>query len=329
MKRRAFLKLAAAPAVLTLIDPRRPSAKEKVTLAYLLDPAFEAVLWAIKNGKVTSDVTEVQATPLNIPALIQATATKQYDVVMTAVLGVAAAAARGLEVRILYASQQFSEHGEGGGIWVRRDSPITDLAQLKGKTVGSFALRSTGWMYARQAMAKKAGLNVALEGGDFKQVEIVAPNLPGALAAGQVDAAALIHSQAYRARKSGEFRNIFDAIKFMNERYGRLIPSVDVSFPEKLAARPEAFREFARMYKASAEYAVAHRAEVFPAVAREANIDPDFFDWWFGRTTNVPGIFGPSQEKAVVTAWEIAKELNMIKTAPDIKKVTWELALRA
>jgi NitT/TauT family transport system substrate-binding protein len=328
MKRRTFLKLAAAPAVLTLVNPRRPSAKEVITHAYLLDPAFEAVLWAIRSGKVTSDLVEVRATPLNIPALIQATATKQYDVVMTAVLGVAAAAARGLELRILFASQQFSEHGEGGGIWVKRDSPITDVAQLKGKTVGSFALRSTGWMYARQAIAKKTGLNVALEGGDFKQVEIVAPNLPGALAAGQVDAAALIHSQAYRARQGGEFRNIFDAIKFMNERYGRLIPSVDVSFPDKLAARPDAFREYSRMYKASAEYALAHRAEVFPAVAREANIDPKFFDWWFDRTTNVPGIFGPEQEKAVLTAWEIAKELNMIKAAPDIKKVTWELALR-
>jgi NitT/TauT family transport system substrate-binding protein len=83
------------------------------------------------------------------------------------------------------------------------------------------------------------------------------------------------------------------------------------------------------MFKASAQYAVANRGEVFAAVAKEANIDPKFFDWWFERTTNVPGIFGPDQEKAVVTAWEIAKELAMIKDAPNVKSVTWERAPKA
>ncbi|MBK7474452.1 MAG: hypothetical protein IPI73_31045 [Betaproteobacteria bacterium] len=56
-------------------------------------------------------------------------------------------------------------------------------------------------MFVREAMAKKFGLgHMALEGGDIRQVEVQAPrDLPAALATGLADAAALIHSQAWRA----------------------------------------------------------------------------------------------------------------------------------
>ena len=43
IKRRNFLKLMAAPAVMTAALPRFALAKEKVTYAYLLDPAYDAV----------------------------------------------------------------------------------------------------------------------------------------------------------------------------------------------------------------------------------------------------------------------------------------------
>ena len=96
MKRRSVLKLMAAPAVLTLARPGSASAKEKVTYAYLLDPAYDAVTWAMSNGKVASDLIEVEARGLAIPQLIQATSAKQYDVVMTAVIAIPPAKARGL-----------------------------------------------------------------------------------------------------------------------------------------------------------------------------------------------------------------------------------------
>ena len=107
----------------------------------------------------------------------------------------------------------------------------------------------------------------ALEGGDVKQVEIQAPNLPGALAAGQIDAATLIHSQAFRALKSGEFRPIAETGRDNIETFGmRFISALNVSYPERLAQRPEAFKEFNRMFRESVRYALAHRDEVFGAV---------------------------------------------------------------
>jgi NitT/TauT family transport system substrate-binding protein len=328
MKRRQFLAAAAAPTVFAA-TPIRAQGKQKVSYAYLMDPAYDAVVWAIRNGRIRSDLVEVEATGLLIPQLQQVTSTKQYDVVMAAVIGVPAAAARGLDLRILSAALYYSPAGEGGGVWVRKGSPIRSAADLKGKTLASYGLRSTGYMYAREAMRRKFGLNVALEGGDFRQVEVQAPNLPAALATGQADAATLIHSQAFRALQSGDFVSICETSQIMNEIYGRMVSAVNVSYPDKLAARPEAFREFNRMLKASVEYALANRDEVFGAVAKQANIDRKFFDWWFDRTTSVPMVFGDEHARAVTTGWTIGRDLGMVQNVPDVRALTWDQTLRA
>ena len=307
----------------------RSQTRTKITYAYLLDPAFDAVVWAIKNGKVKSDLIDLEVSGLLIPQLLQATSTKQFDVVMTAVIGVPAAAARGLDLRILSAALHASPVGEGGGVWVKKDSPIKSVAALKGKTLASYGLRSTGYMFVREAMRRKFGLNMALEGGDVRQVEVQAPNLPAALATGQADAASLIHSQAWRAMQSGDFVNICETGQILNEYYGPLVSAINVSYPERLAARPEAFAEFNRMFKASSAYALSNRDEVFGAMAKQANIERKFFDWWFDKTTNVPGIFGDAQFKAVSQAWQIGKDMGMIANVPDLRALVWDKTLRA
>ena len=330
MKRRQFISLAAAaPVLLAAPWVARAQAKRKVTYAYLLDPVYDSVVWAINNGKIKSDLIDVEATGANIPTLLQATATKRFDVVMTAVIGVPAAAARGLDLRIMSAALYQSAEGQGGGVWVKKDSALKSPEQLKGKTLASYGLRSTGYMYVREALRKEFGLNMVLEGGDVKQVEVVAPNLPAALATGQVDAAALIHSQAYRAMQSGDFVNICETAAIMNKHYGRTVSAVNVAYPERLAENPAAFREFNRMLKASVEYALNNRDEVFGDLAKKANIQRGYFDWWFDKTTTVPGTFSSDHAAAVVKGWEMAKNFGMIKSAPDVAKHTWEHVIRS
>src|SRR5258708_25815155 len=101
MKRRSVLKLLAAPALMTLARPALAQSKDKVTYAYLLDPAYDAVTWAMTNGKVTSDLITVEARGLAIPQLIQATSANQYDVIMTPVIAIPPPAARRLELVVL------------------------------------------------------------------------------------------------------------------------------------------------------------------------------------------------------------------------------------
>ena len=70
-------------------------AKELIKFGYLADPSHEAVMWALKNGKVTSDIIEVKADALQIPALIQATVSKTYDVIQTAGMAIPRARSKG------------------------------------------------------------------------------------------------------------------------------------------------------------------------------------------------------------------------------------------
>src|SRR5205085_3808991 len=154
-KRRSVLKLMAAPALLTIARPGRAQSKQKITYAYLLDPAYDAVTWAMNNGKVSSDLITVEARGLAIPQLIQATSAKQYDVIMTAVIAVPPAQARGLELRVLSTALQQSAAGEGAGIWVKTGSPIKTPNELKGGSLGSYALRSTGYTQVRLALIHK------------------------------------------------------------------------------------------------------------------------------------------------------------------------------
>ena len=57
-----------------------------------------------------------------------------------------------------------------------------------------------------------------------------APALLGALEAGQVDAASLIHSQAYKADKSKRYRVIAYTSRDIHELYGvDVVPAVNVS----------------------------------------------------------------------------------------------------
>ena len=120
------------------------SAKEVVKFGYLSDPSHEAVMWALKNGKVKSDLIEVQADALQIPALIQATIAQTYDVVQTAGMAIPRARAKGLDLRIIGTALRYHKAGEGADIWVRKDSGLQTAADLKGKKLAVYSLGSSG-----------------------------------------------------------------------------------------------------------------------------------------------------------------------------------------
>ena len=302
IKRRTVLKLMAAPALMTVARPGFAQAKEKVTYAYLLDPAYDAVTWAMSNGKVTSDLIDGRSARACDPAIdpghLGQAVRRDHDGGDRDCRRRRRAGSSCGCCRRRFSNRRPAKAPASGS---RATSPIKNPKELKGKTLGSYALRSTGYTQVRLALIHKYGLNAALEGGDLKQVEIQAPNLPGALAAGQIDAATLIHSQAFRALKSGEFRPIAETGRDNIEVYGmRFISALNVSYPERLAQRPDAFKEFNRMFRESVRYALAHRDEVFGAVGKQNNLPPEFFNWWFEKSSDVPGTFDgePRQDRS-------------------------------
>jgi len=303
-------------------------AKEKITYAYLADPALEGVLYAIKNGKVSSDLIEIEASALQIPALISSTPTKRYDVVMNAVMAIPFAKRRGLDLVVLSSALRAAPGGLGAGVWVKKDSPYQSVADLKGKKIGSYSLRATGTTWIRIALWRKHNAKVSYENGDFSWVEMPAPVLLSALETGRVDAATLIHAQAFKAKGTGDYRAIALTNKDIRELYGvDTLSAVNVSYPEKLKARPEAFKEFNRMLYESVQYAVEHADEVGAAIAKGgAKITPDYFKAWLDDYSYFPGVLSESDKKAMTLVWREAKEMGILKVVPDVNKVVWEHA---
>ena len=142
----------AAFAVAALAAAVPAAAKEKLTYAYLQDPVIEAVMWPIRNGKVPSATLEIDGKGYQIPVLIQGTATKQWDVVMTAVMSVPRAKEQGLELRVLSTALRYHKSGDGAHVWVKKGSPYKTIADLNGKTIATDGLQSAGITLVRLAL---------------------------------------------------------------------------------------------------------------------------------------------------------------------------------
>lgn len=325
--RRAFVALTLLAAVSL---PAAPAlAKEKLTFGYLADPSHEAVMWPLRNGKVTSDLIEIEATALEIPALIQATAARTYDVIQTAAMAIPPARARGLDLLIMGAGLRYHTSGEGAGIWVKKDSPIKTVADLKGKRLAVYSLGSAGITLVRIALHDVHKLNVSLKGGDLQFVELPAPSMPAALATDKVEAATLIHAQAFNAMQTGDFRPIAQTAQDLIDTFKvRMVSAVLAGYGDKLRAKPEIYREFQRVVRASMEYAKAHPDEVFPVVGKQFNIDPKFFDAWFTRFSDFPVVLSDQDVKAVEILWQKSKDLDILKAYPPMQEVIWDQALR-
>lgn len=325
-----FIGLTAALALAGLVSFSSANAKEKVTYAYLADPALEGILYGIKSGKIKSDKIEIEASALQIPALISSTPAKKYDVIMNAVMAIPFAKRRGLNLVVLSSALRSAKGRLGAGIWVKKDSPYKTLADLKGKKIGSYSLRATGTTWIRIALWKKHGVNVSYKGGDYSWVQIPAPALLSALESGRVEAATLIHAQAYKARQTGNYRVLAWTNKDIKELFGiDSLSAINVTYPEKLNARPEAFKEFNRMLRASVKYALANPDEVGAAIAKQtAKIEPAYFKAWINDYSFFPGAISEEDKKAMTTVWSMAKEMGILKKVPDANSVIWEHAVK-
>lgn len=284
-----------------------------ITLGYLADPSHEAALYALREGIVSSDEINVELTPLDIPALIQATAGRTFDVVQTAAMAVPRGNARGLELEIIGTALRYHESGQGAGIWVDADSEIQDMDDLRGNKLAVYSIGSAGITLVRIALNRAWGYDVATTGGTVEFVEMPAPAMPAALASGNVDAATLIHSQAYQAMQTGEFRPIAQTAEALSSEFGvRMVSAVLVGYSDKLAQDPEAYKEFLRMFRASVDYALENPDEVFTAVGEAEGIDPEFFDTWFNTFSSIPVYISQDDIKAIDILWREAKELGVL-----------------
>ncbi len=320
MIRFKFLASLALAGAVSVVAPFAASAKEKVTYAYQLDPTFDAAMWALKNGKVKSDKIDVELNSLTIPALIQATLTKQYDVIQSDTIAVPRSATRGLNLMIMSTAIRYSPKGVGHNIYVRADSPYKSVTDLKGKKIGVPSLGSAGFHMLRMWMEEQYKVNADVAAGDFQFVETAPSALITGLETNRFDAGTMLYSQAYRAREDKSFRAVATPARSMYELWGvQMIPSVNVAYPEKVAQRPEAYKEFNRLLRASVEYMQKNPDEVFGAVAAESKVSPDFFKMVFSDFAEIPADITDADIKAIDKLWELSAKRGLLQSKPDVK----------
>ena len=171
--------------------------KQIVTYAYTGDASYAPFLHALRSGKVSSPMVEVRVMEAPIPALIQAMGTKQYDLIENTVLGVPVALSRGVDGIIV---------GSGGIVrggrylMVRKDASFKSPIDLKDKVVGTNGLASTAAAHLRFVLAKKYGLNVALQNGSYQWVDLPLASLPVALS--RINFQALLSTSLLVSRRS-------------------------------------------------------------------------------------------------------------------------------
>lgn len=303
-------------------------AKEKIVFAYVIDPFHEAMLYALKNGIVTSDKVEVDAQAVELSTLLQGTVSKQFDLVETAAGSLPKALDQGLDIKIVGTGLR-AQKGHGSDIWVTKDSPIQSVEDLKGKTVGFPSLGSTSVTLVRIALWKGKNLDVAVNGGDFTYLESPSPTLASTLATGRVDAAMLALSYGYRASKSGDFRSIVNTNEINYDVFGGApVTAVIVGYPEKLDVKAEAYTEALKLMRESRAYALANQDEVFKKVGEAQGIDPDFFKTCIEEYFDFPVAVSDGDVTAIGKLWEFSKELGLTTSVPDVKQVVWEGAVR-
>ena len=298
---------------------------DTVSYAYLRDPAQEALVYALRTGKVRSSKINVELKALTVPALTQATTTKQFDVVQASALAVPDAASRGLDLKIIGIGQRLVPNGRGMALWTNTDSPIKSVSDLRGKSLGVTGVKSMGTSMIRLALWKRHGFDVALSGGDVRWVEMPSPNLPSALLQHRIDATNLIPTQAFQVRSDKNLRVFDDLSGDIKSLIGPdVIYSVLVAYPDRLQQHADSYGEFVKLLKASVDYALVHRDEVLAAVSVETNMPVGYFREWFENYISFPVVIGSSDAAQLQKTWTYCKQLGVIASYPDSESVMWK-----
>ena len=271
-----------------------------------------------------SYLVDIETTALAIPALIQVTPTKRYDVVQSDVIAVPRSADRGLDLRILSTAIRYRPEGDGHIIFVPNDLPVKSIDDLKGKKIGVTSLGSTGFHNVRFALGEGFGANVDITDGDFHWVELSPAALTVALRQKSIDAAVFSLTSTYAAKLGGEFRPAVFAGKRMFELFGvEMIFRRERRLPGKARRTPRSLSGVRSDADGVAAYMRAHPDEVYPIIGKEQNVDPKLFVGLQATLAEFPAMLQEKDITALAKEWELAKKYKLLTSVPDVKQFVW------
>lgn len=154
---------------------------------------------------------------------------------------------QGVPVKILYLG-----HRDGSTVMVQKDSAAKSLRDLRGKV---FAIPSK---YSNQNLViHKLMEDQGVKPDEIDFIEMPPPDMPGALAAKQIDAYFIGEPHAARAELDGSGRVLYHA----KDIWPRFISCVLVATEKLIKERPAVVKDLVRGIAESGEWAETHRLE--------------------------------------------------------------------
>jgi NitT/TauT family transport system substrate-binding protein len=173
-------------------------------------------------------------------------------------------------IKLISATQVQLPGGSGGAWATLPTSPITRVADLRGKKVHIFSQNSLA-----QAVTRKVLSNAGIAVGEFQEIALPFPQAFTAVESGQTDVSYFIepfltNSNALSASKYGSpLRVIFTNIDAFP---GGLNPSGMFANTDWLRSNPDAARAFLRAYLRAQKWGTENREELLVIIAKYAGV---------------------------------------------------------
>jgi len=149
-------------------------------------------------------------------------------------------------------------HRDGSTVIVPKDSPAKSIRDLKGKTFARPSKYSNQYLVITKLMEDEG-----MQPGDINFIDMPPPEMPSALAAGNIDAYFIGEPHAAKAELNGTGRVLYHA----KDIWPRFVSCVLVVRDELIAEKPEVVRDLVRGIAESGEWAERNRLEAAKVAA--------------------------------------------------------------
>lgn len=244
-------------------------------------------------------------------AIVPAVVSGANDIGFSNVVSLMIAGGEGLPLEIVSpANEEAAEEDEAfTRVLVSRNSDVRSVADLDGRRIAVNTLRNINQVGMLAALEQAGATGVEPE-----YVEVPIPDMPSALASGEVDA--IISSEPFVTITADDTRPIASP-------YWAIAPNLTVAAyfttSKMLEENPELVERFQRAMATSLEYAQGHQDEVRQILTSYANIEPDV-----AREVFLPAWSGQLNLPTMQRAAEIAEGAQFLESAPNFEELVWE-----
>ncbi|HXZ02266.1 MAG TPA: ABC transporter substrate-binding protein [Stellaceae bacterium] len=199
--------------------------------------------------------------------------------------------------------------------FVRADSPIHEIEDLKGKVLATNGIGGAADMALRKFL-RDHGLE---DRRDYRIVEIQFPNMASALEEKKVDLAGMVMPFALTAKKTGKVRTLFTMKDAMGEAQTTLMAARRDFIEAHRAVLVDFFEDWQRAMRWY--YDPANRAEAVKILADVTRQPPSLYETWvFTKQDYYRDPDAIPNLKALQSNLDVQKELGLLAISIDVGK---------